>query len=939
MPRTVRHFGIRALLLVGLVSLCAAASAQQNAASSLVEVYWHGSKTVTVAGLSNAVCVDDDICRPSVDGDQLQLFGLARGETVALAWAGNAQYTFRVRVVAPPVKIVPRLQSPADRLQLGQGSFSTSFLRSSAAGSATSVLLSQMDWSQVANGRGMILRAQTQDQFAGGGRQFGINSASLQFFTPNSSAWIGDFLLTSPIESESHIVPTTTYTNLVLRGADFWTRRGRNRIEAFAGSTVPPYFLSLSGTRSIAGVSLTRQLSQSLYGSIATGFVNVVTPTTPSVRQTLPYQTASVAYARGRWKTEATAGGSTRGAMLQASASYSGAAGTAYAAVTRSADAFPLNQLQLFFTGGSSVSGGGMYRVSTRAAVAGYFQHSASGPFGGRGASSGNYANPNLTWRVTDRHQIIFNYALTTADQQGTMHTTGHRIDVLANSSLGMGLANSAQVSVGRMRDRGEINSENNLSLRDVLTIPTKRGIFSLGVQHVRTDPSLAGRLAANLNLLTPAERQAIAADPIGFSSNYPLSPQTRLLLSEIQPSTTEATVGAQFNVRQRLSVSPSVRLAHDSTTVAGQSAFHASAAYSLVYAITPKISVQSSLSQVFDVNSGGRLQRSNALTFGLRKSFDGRPNLGFAHHHRPDIAGQVCVDLNVDGRCSQGEPGKAGIEVVLDGRTRQVSDGDGHFRFAGVKAGSHRVSVATDHLAAPIRFTSVSDVPVDVADDDVELEFTVVSFARVMGNVYNDYLLNGMRQPDAPGLPRVRLILSASNGFTRSVNSDGSGDFEMMEVPPGDYTLTVDPASIPPDYQLGETAATFHVAPVSTVVHDVPVRALRSMSGHVYVRIATANPEIGPPAPPRQELRPASGVQLRVAGQIVTTDDSGEFLARDLPAGEVAVEVLPAANRGATGLRLPSGRVRLSKDPTQLNTVRIVISDPQVARAVHAGE
>lgn len=917
------------------------AVAQQESSSSLIEVFFNGSRVVAIPGLTAALSEDPDTCRAVAKDDQLELYGLHQGETIVLAWAGATRYTYRVNVVAPPVTVTPHLTSARDRLEAGQGSFSTSFLRSSAGGTPFSLLLSQMDWTQASNGRGITMRAQTEDQFAGSGRNFDLNSALVQIFTPNSNVSVGDFLLTSPIESESRIVPAFTYNNVVLRGGDVWFRRGATRFEAFAGTTVPPYFLSLSGTRSIAGFSVTHKISNNLFVSSSTGFVSYPLLNATTERQTVPYQTVSLAFAHQHWKGEVMGGGSTRGALFQASASYEGKSGMAYATLRRSSAEFPLDQLQLFYTGGSSMSAGGTYHLTTRVTVAGYAQHSTSPAVRSFGATTGNYVSPNVTIRINNRNQAVVNYAFTSLDQASSTHTVAHRVDASLNSQFGTRFSNTAQIVIGRLHDQSELRSENDLTLRDIATIPVKFGTLSFGVQHVRTDPSLVSRLTSNLGLLTPAETAALLTDPLAFANNYPLDPQTRLLLSQIQPSTTEFTAGGQFNFARRLTFSPTVHLSHQASSVLGQSSLQTSFSYSLAFNVTPTFLLQSSLSQIFDWSSVGTLRRSNAFTFGIRKTFQGSP-AAFVTRHRTEISGRVCMDANVDGRCADSEAGLSGIKVVLDNRIYSITDAQGIFRFRNVHPGPHRVSLSTQQFQTPVRFTSVSDIPVEVDNNNASLEFSVVNFARVMGNVFNDYTLDRLRQPDAPGLSRVRLTLSSTAGFNRTMTSDGSGDFEMMQVPPGDYRLTIDAATIPPDYVLGEEPAILHVDPVSTVVHDVALRALRSMSGHIYYKQpspASANPSAGQaPGTTAQEpsMQPVPGVRVRVANEIVITDESGAFLARNLPAGEISVQVLTATDEAVpAGVRLPSGRVRLSKEPVQLNNVRIVITDPEVLRVV----
>ncbi len=69
-----------------LCALAPAASAQSvdgNGVPSLVEVYWQWSRTITIPPLTNIIVLDQEIARVESTGDGIQIFGLARGETVA----------------------------------------------------------------------------------------------------------------------------------------------------------------------------------------------------------------------------------------------------------------------------------------------------------------------------------------------------------------------------------------------------------------------------------------------------------------------------------------------------------------------------------------------------------------------------------------------------------------------------------------------------------------------------------------------------------------------------------------------------------------------------------------------------------------------------------------------------------------------------------------
>ena len=67
-------------------------------------------------------------------------------------------------------------------------------------------------------------------------------------------------------------------------------------------------------------------------------------------------------------------------------------------------------------------------------------------------------------------------------------------------------------------------------------------------------------------------------------------------------------------------------------------------------------------------------------------------------------------------------------------------------------------------------------------------------------------------------------------------MTTDGAGDYGLFDILPGDYELSLDRATLPANFLAAEEPVHIHVAPVTSVVQDIPVHALRSVEGHVYV-------------------------------------------------------------------------------------------------------
>jgi hypothetical protein len=161
-------------------------------------------------------------------------------------------------------------------------------------------------------------------------------------------------------------------------------------------------------------------------------------------------------------------------------------------------------------------------------------------------------------------------------------------------------------------------------------------------------------------------------------------------------------------------------------------------------------------------------------------------------------------------------------------------------------------------------------------------------------------------------------------------------------------------------------------VTPVSTVLENIPARAMRSIAGRVFVKVlaeSTAQPadsgklKIGgmPPGSVRSQrggqaggrggqqsgrfqqgtsgstiageynLVALAGVQITAGHTVVKTDALGNFLLRDLPAGDLTVTLVPIKDL-PPGMKVPVGQVKLPAEPIHVEGATIVISNPELA-------
>jgi hypothetical protein len=942
-----------------LVLFTGTAVKAQDALPRAVSVYWQGSKSIHLPGVTTAVVLDEAICRAQVTPDQIEFIGLVRGETLAFIWAGDQRITLRIQVVARPADTPPPHLSNSAFEPLGSGYLGSSTQTTiDSTGHPDFYFTHHLEWQQQTGSNRLSIHAQAQDSTLPGAPLFNANTASIQYSTPRLALSLIDFPLSVNGGMESKNSANSTYNVYMLRGAQATFHRDANQVDVFAGATIPFYFLTLQGTRDVAGFNFTRRQNDKLTLYSTSGWVNspVQDGQFNQHRVSSFFQTAGFAYRPNHhWGAQGTAGASTRGSLAQATVSYSGEKLDAFATGTKSASSFPLNQLQLFFAVGSSLTAGANFKVNSRLASSLYFQHSstAASPFlPVHGAS--DYLNPGASFQITPRESINFNYSYTHSNSGASLlgRSRGHRLDTALNSRFGERISNTAQVTIGALSDPLRLDANGQFTARDILNIPIRSGFLTIGFEHTRNNPSLVKNLKDQIGLLPPALQQLFEADPVEFTQSSQVPPEVLALLDNLHPTDTQITVSSQLRIGARLNFSPTVGYTRNAAGLNRNSSSNLFG-YSLSYQISPSLQLVSSLSNalLFDSRQGG-FRRTTVINVGLNKRLQGAPRwlLGL-REQKLTIRGRVYRDLNVNGAYNSGEPGLAGVRVDLNTGESVRTNAEGLYEFSGLKLDAYQVTVPLGQFPDAVRVTSPTDVRVEPDGGKItQVNFGIVNFARLMGNIFNDYLMNQRKQPDAPGMSGIRLDLTGPSG-RREILSNGAGDYEVNEVAPGDYQLSIDRTTLPPNFIASGEAIPIHVAPTSTIVQDVPLQALRSIAGHVYFKLvggsilktsARANDGSGPVGPrpgPNPDdsngnpiLQPLAGVQIQIGDARTITDSQGAFILRNLPAGELALSIIPVTPL-PPGLAAPQGKVRLPRDPIQADNATIVISNPELLK------
>jgi hypothetical protein len=213
---------------------------------------------------------------------------------------------------------------------------------------------------------------------------------------------------------------------------------------------------------------------------------------------------------------------------------------------------------------------------------------------------------------------------------------------------------------------------------------------------------------------------------------------------------------------------------------------------------------------------------------------------------------------------------GIAGAVVVLDGVRRTRTNASGRYAFSYVPAGTHSLEVISS--GDPHVFTTPPHVD---TDENATVNFGIGRRkATIFGDVKND-----------AGKPLGNIMVHITGSSPRDLRTSSAGQFSVNDLDAGQYTVTIDPDSLPPSYAVDK----LEPKPVSTQAGepgraDFNIRALRSISGQISCAGASLDIE---KLTLRIESRPSP----------VSIDNKGRFRAADLQAGLL---LLVATYRGA---------------------------------------
>jgi hypothetical protein len=138
-------------------------------------------------------------------------------------------------------------------------------------------------------------------------------------------------------------------------------------------------------------------------------------------------------------------------------------------------------------------------------------------------------------------------------------------------------------------------------------------------------------------------------------------------------------------------------------------------------------------------------------------------------------------------------------VQVAIDDGDPVTCDKSGRFAITHLALGDHAVKIVPESLPADLS-SDEADIPVTVASGkQVACNFHLHKVGQIVGSIDTTADQLGHLDPSA----RVAVVLHDSAGDIASTDLDGA--FTISNLRAGQYSISIDERSLPPDYEVQE--------------------------------------------------------------------------------------------------------------------------------------
>ena len=227
-------------------------------------------------------------------------------------------------------------------------------------------------------------------------------------------------------------------------------------------------------------------------------------------------------------------------------------------------------------------------------------------------------------------------------------------------------------------------------------------------------------------------------------------------------------------------------------------------------------------------------------LSHGGEPDGNHNPTLDFGFHQVLDIGGDLFEDIDHDGEKEPGDPPITGvlIELYISGMVpgvdppiaTTISGPDGEYIFENLPPNNYVVSIPVpppdipassgptdmrdnqeigddngaqdesgERVTSPVIELRVGEEPMNQGSADLSVGFGFVRPVVVGDRVWEDRDGDGLQDAGEPGVPGVRVVLLDGDGDPVAEDTtDGDGHYLFDSLPPGDYQVRFDLATLP---------------------------------------------------------------------------------------------------------------------------------------------
>jgi hypothetical protein len=488
------------------------------------------------------------------------------------------------------------------------------------------------------------------------------------------------------------------------------------------------------------------------------------------------------------------------------------------------------------------------------------------------------------------------------------------------NTRINRYLSNDFEAGINLSSEaNAESRLETGFTVREQLRFTWNENSLTGFLNYTNKTSSLTSLIMQNPQLL-PLELQPVfALDPTQFLQVY--RDRLAFLLPGIElPATRNMDAGVRFQTTvSRFTLTGETR--YGANEVYSQNQKNLFTSIGVNFLLDAANSIQINGWHSFGANS------QSGVVFGFTHRFGSGSGGGFQFSkllglNKGKVRGRVFYDLNGNGQDDAGEPGVIGTNVKLNEKRSVKTDAEGKYEFSA-NEGRYNISLVSEELGVRLSASTATDRQVAVSSrQTVNVSFGVSSFGFISGRVFNDAnLTDEPAKSNAKGINNVRLVLhsrnsQSGNSIVERVSING-GHYEFRNLPPGNYTLSIDSLTLPANFRLpAQTSWEIKVLPLQGVYLDIPIMAQRAVAGIVFID-KDGDGKFNP-----KKDEPVEGATVTVNDSVAVSDRNGAYILRNLPAGR-----MQAVARTPSGLVNSPIFIDLSAEPVTKRAVDFIVA------------